>query len=557
MFNVLDYFWMPGAKWISRTTIPATIACIAVAATAGPAAAVNVRIVNSSGQLPQNIYLMLDNGSSTDGQLPNDTPKQLSQIANSTFSLGAISAGRLYVSYGAPVNNAEPPTAGARYDKIEFTNPGVANLTAVDFFGIPMDMQALDSSNNVVGQALTYRCHTSTILPQLQVVGPGAEVQSGNQFVRFLSPQLAPSSSYASMNLYIQSMVGKTITVQDNFFGTPFQNIKYSGTFQPDGSITLNGTFTTPPSATPVPGETISIPGSTLAEGIYTGNTAYTVNGQPASIGDNNQYSVIYRDVVAGFALGYWGGKYGNNVADWQGKPDFAAARSGADAFTAFNQYAATIANYSDAYGYSFHDVGPTAVTLPLNSAVATLQLTIDSDQGPNTPGCVGNATPPAPPAPAPAPAPPAPAPAPPAPAPTPAPVKPNDKKKAHVRINSHAVKLDSHGRALLALGCGGDPCKGELILTYKVKTRQVGSVEVRKRRISSKSLVLGRVGFSIAEGKSQRIWVQITKSGRSAITRAKGHQITVLASALIGPRSKPTTIDRRRLKLKAQTPPR
>lgn len=537
----------------TRFALTTAVACAALTATAMSAAAMNVQIVNNSGQSATNIYLMLDNGSSSDGQLPNDTSVPLSQIANATFSLGSISAGRLYISFGASVNNAEPPQAPTRYDKIEFSNPGVANLTAVDFFAIPFDMTALDSSGAATGQSLTYRCHTSTILPQLQAIGAPAEVDSGGQFVRFLSPQLSPPS-YSSMAQYVQSMAGQTITVSDGYFGTPYQTINYTGTFGSDGSITLNGTLTTPPSSTGVAGSTVQINGSTLPSAIYTGNGNYTVNGAPAQVSDNNQYSVIYRDIVAGFALGYWGGKYGNSSASWRGQPDFAAARSATSAFATFNQYASTIAEFSEAYGYSFHDVGPTAVTVPLDSSVATLQLTIDADQGPNTPGCVGAATPSAPSAPPPA--------TPSTPAASPLPPKPKTSvKKATVTIGSKEAELDKRGRVLLKLGCGGDPCKGELMLGYYSKarsaSRRANHSSKKEKRTTRRVLVVGRRNFSIREGRSQRMWVEITKAGQAAIKRAHGHQLEVLLTALIGPKSHPTTAAKAKIKLKAYRPTR
>ena len=179
------------------------------------------------------------------------------------------------------------------------------------------------------------------------------------------------------------------------------------------------------------------IDGSTLEgtpSAVYTGNGGYTVDGSPQTIGNNDQYTVIYRDVVAGFALGYWGGRYGNNTADWEGQPDFAAARSGLDPFVAFDQYGSTIAQYSGAYGYAFHDVGPTAVTVPLNPSIATLQLTINPDTGPNAPGCVGASTPSAPSAPTTPPAPSAP--------PTPTSAGAGRPRRLPRRRSSHRFRL-------------------------------------------------------------------------------------------------------------------
>jgi len=521
--------------------LAASLALLSFAACAGPAFALSVQIVNSSGQSPQSIYLMLDKGSSSDGQLQDDVPKRLSELSGSKFSITSIEAGRLYVSYGAPVKNNEPPAAPTRYDKVELTDPGVANLTAVDFFAIPFDMQSLDSSGATVGDALVYRCHTSTILSHLRTLAPAAEVTDAGQFARLLSPQLSPQlspPSYRSMAPYLASMTGKRIEVNDTFNGKPVQAVSYSGTFEADGSITLTGTLAG------APGEAVHIEGASLPSGIYSGNGPYEVGGRPASIGENNAYSVIYRDLVAGFGLGYWGGRYGNNSSDWLGQPDLAAARATASPYPTYNEYTAIIGEYSGAYGYSFNDVGPTPVTVPLDESVATLQVTIDSDNGPDTPGCVGEATS----------------------GPAPGVITPAPKDAGHgatsgpvkVAIAGSAVKLDKRGRALLALSCSGDPCKGELTLDYvhdaSAKPRRRGRARLaasqKRTTVHAVRITVGKAEFSIAEGATGRIWVQVTKAGLAALKAAKGDRLGVQAEASVGPRAKPTLLARRSLTL-------
>jgi hypothetical protein len=551
------------SRWTALAAASAAL-CVVLGADAVGASAFNLQVVNNSGQPAQSVYLELQNGSSSDGQLLNEQPKPLSQITNSTFSMEAISAGRLYVSFGAPVKTNEEPLAPTRYDKIEFTNPGVANLTAVDFFAIPFDLQGLDGSGAQVGEALTYRCYTATVLRALRALAPSAEVDSGGQFVRFLSPQLSPTS-YPSMAPYVHSMVGQTIEVNDTFASetVSLKKISYSGTFQPDGSITLNGTLK-PKGAPATSGLAVEIPGSTLPEAIYTGNGAFTVGGKAADVSENNEYSVIYRDVVAGFALGYWGGRYGNNTADWLGKPDFAAARSASAPYATWDEYASAIGEYSGAYGYSFHDLGPTAVTIPLGS-VATLRLTIDPDEGPSTPGCVGNSTPAAPP--------------PPLTGSVNAGGPPfTNAGRVRVAILTAATALERRGRALIALSCGGDPCRGQLslnrVLQIKVPPRR--PARPRRRALLAKSrrppprrppprrpavrtrlVALGASEFSVGEGRSQRLWVTISASGRRLLQASSGHQLSVLARASVGPRAKQTIAGQRYLRLRSYTPPR
>ncbi len=520
-----------------------------MAAPAGDA--VEVEIVNGSGRSPQSVYLTLHDGSSSDGQLVNDVPKALSEVRESRFSIASIEAGRLFVSYGSPVGPAEPPQAPTRYDKIEFTNPGVANLTSVDFFAIPFELQALDGSGAQIGESLGFRCNTSTVLSRLRALAPSAEVSSAGQFVRLLSPQLSPSS-YASMAPYVQSMVGQEIQIVDTFESEPKVGIHYHGKFEADGSITLSGTFETPPGAAPVEGEPVRISGVSLPTAIYTGNTPFEVGGKKAEVGENNKYSVIYRDLVAGFALGYWGGRYGNSSADWLGKPDFAAARASAAPYATYSEYAAIIGEYSNAYAYSFNDVGPTPVAIPLNESIATLRLTIDPDQGPNTPGCLGSSTPLAGPL------------TPSLPPPSGAPVV-GPSGPASVAILSASAKLDKRGRALIALRCGGDPCKGQLALAYTLPAppqarRRARTALNRKGRAKPKPkprvVAIGRAEFTIAEGASARIWVPVTPAGIRLLKAARGHRLRVQASATLGPRAKPTPNARRALTLIAYSPP-
>src|SRR6266511_719317 len=361
----------------------------------------SVQIVNLSGRPSANVYVMLDNGSSSDGKLTNDTPKRLSDIAGGTFELSSISAGRMFFSYDDPVGAAEPPRAETRYDKVELTYPGVANLTAVDFFGIPFRLEALDGQDRSLG-ALGFDATTATIQDELLGIdGAGSALVTTRDggFARILSPQLS-LDSYPSFRPDIEAMAGQTVTLRGAFFGTPYQEFVYSGTFAGDGSIELGGTITAPNGGSPALAQVVAVDGSSLPSAIYTIDGPFTVGGGQDHVSDNNVYSVIYRDLLSGFAAGYMGGKYGNDSADWVGKPPFAAARAASTPYATFNEYAAVIYKYSDAYGFSFSDTLPKKVQLPLDGA-ATLRITILGDSA---------APPPPPPAPPPPPPPPPPA---------------------------------------------------------------------------------------------------------------------------------------------------
>jgi hypothetical protein len=522
--------------------------CAALSVTASPATAFDVEVVNNSGQSPQNIYLMLEKASSSDGQLTDEVGKRLSEIKDSTFSIEKINGGRLYVSYGAPVKVNETDDAPTRYDKIELTGGepnGVADLTAVDFFAIPFDLQAFDSGGATLGSALTYRCYTSTILQKLRALAPSAEVTSGGQFVRFLSPSHAPAS-YPSMAPYLRSMTGQTIHVNDVYANSehpPALEVEYSGTFEADGSITLTGTMRNKGTQKVETSEPVRIEGSTIPLAIYTANGAFKVGGNPAAAGENNQYSVIYRDIMAGFALGYWGGRYGNDTTDWLGQPDLAAARSGVAPYPTYDEYQAVIDEYSSAYGSPFNELGPTPITVPTESAEETLRLTIDPDEGPNTPECTGQSTTSS----APGGAAPGYAPAGHAPA-------TNVTGSARVTFDSSSLSLNKQGRAIVALSCTGGPCEGELTLSHRY-VRKRG--DRRHRRATVVTVVLGKAEFSIAAGRSKRVLVDLGTNAVRSVKAAGRRGLPALAIASVGPASKPTIAGRRSVTIKPYAPPR
>jgi hypothetical protein len=362
-------------------------------------AQINVQIVNNSAvydkksenylRIPdEDVYLLLtgDNASAT-GITPN-VSTQLSALTSSEFTLNSISSGRITFSFnGAVPANQQPLDSSDRFDKVELTYTGLpgdaANLTAVDFFGIPFKLETLDGSGNVL-QKLTYYTSANSLESKLEALAaPAALITTngitGGPFARILSPSLSPSS-YSSMQSYVTSVAGKTVHINGTYVGPvgPSPNTySYSGTFgKSHSSITLSGTQ----SANPSP-EMLTIDGSTLASAIYTDNGAYTVGGNPAQVSDNDVYAAIYRDLVAGFDFGYVHGKYGNNSAGWYGTtpyhPPYACARTTHDGF--YNKYAAIIAASSDAYGFPFSDRNQ-PVQVALNSAVATLRITLLPD---------------------------------------------------------------------------------------------------------------------------------------------------------------------------------
>jgi hypothetical protein len=342
------------------------------------ASAIDVKIANKSGREDSRVYVMLSGGSSADGKLVADTPRRLSDLSGRSFALDQISAGRIYLSFGRPVRPNEPMDSPVRYDKVELTYPGVANLTAVDFFAIPMRLQTLDGQGHVLGR-LGYSADTETVKKALLAIpgAKGAIVRTGlGTMARILSPQLSPTS-YPLFDAYMKSLAGQRVIVRGAFYGNPFQTFVYRGTFTGSGDIVLSGSITGPSGT--APGYDLSVDGSSLNSAIYTVNGEYSWGGQVHHVSDNDVYAVIYRDLIAGYAWGYWGGRYGNDSAKWQGKPPFAAARRSSTPYATYNRYAAVIYGYSNAYGFSFSDTGPKRVVVGLDDA-KRLRIVIPPD---------------------------------------------------------------------------------------------------------------------------------------------------------------------------------
>lgn len=369
------------------------LALVGAAAVPAAAQAMTVQVVNRSGRPAGRVYLTLSGGSSSDGQLADDRPVRLSAIRGGRFTVGDLAGARIYVAFGAGVTNSTPASgAPTRYDKVELTTTGAApaaNLTAVDFFAISFRLDTLNAAGRIIGTRT--EAPARTIFRALSRI-PGARratQRRHGQILRILSPTLSPAS-YPSMTPYVRSMAGQQITLRGAYYGTPFTTYAYRGTFAQDGSITLTGT-TTPQGGRAQAGQSLSVRGSDLAAAIYPGAGPYTVGGQPHSA--NDLYGAIDRDLMAGFAWGYWGGRYGNDTLRWCAHPDprgycpdgwskpaFAAARAHRPAFTAFNPYAAVIARKTDAYGFAYSDTGAQGPLLPLAHA-ATLRLTIRGDR--------------------------------------------------------------------------------------------------------------------------------------------------------------------------------
>jgi hypothetical protein len=364
------------------------------------AGALQFEIVNESGREDDEVFVtVVANGAYDVPGVTENSPTKLSELGGE-ITIDQMISGRVYISYGAGVEEGVPFNSPTRFDWAEMTvTPAaedVANLTAVDQFAIGMRLDTLNGSGDLlesVGAA-----NSDTIFAALQEIpgGPQATVRDGaGNILRVLSP--LHSSAYPDLGGYVRSLAGETISLRTAFFGTPFTTTHYSGTFAADGSVVLNGT-TNPLGAAP---PQIAISGTELIEDIYTGgNTPNDVEG------------AIRRDLLAAFSSGFWNGRYGNDalsfcsdpIVDAQGsycphgfnQPAFGDARSALSPFPTCEQYAAVINQHSDVYGNPYSDASKkvaVALDQPVDSGEVTkLRLTILPDSGNAQPASGGNA---------------------------------------------------------------------------------------------------------------------------------------------------------------------
>jgi len=512
--------------------VAAAVSALAAAAMLFPvgASALELRIVDEAKPGPQDVYVTVvgQPGTYDVPGMANDTPKKLSEIPGQALTIEKLISGRIYISYGAGVQESVPFNSPIRFDWAELTvtpaSSDVANLTAVDQFGIGMRLDTYGVSSEhleTLGDA-----NSDRVFEALQKIpgGPQATVKdSGGNVLRVISP--LHSNAYPDLGDYVRSMSGKKIVLHTAFFGVPFTTSEYSGTFAADGSIALSGTSNPPGAAPP----TIALGGGGLIGDIYTGADT-----------PNNLEGAIRRDLLAGFSTGLWGGKYGNDALSFcsnpmttaQGRwcpngfnqPAFGDARSGPSPFPTCEQYAAVINQFTDSYGNPYSDASK-KVTVGLSQPVSggpvkTLRLTILPDTGDAQPQAGGN---------------------------------PNCG--AATQAQAQAPASSAAAPAAPALSAAGAKVRLNLNRRAKVKGRTVNAGSVRcsgpcgrVRAVAKRGhRVLARM-FAKRSGRVRRLALHLTRPGRRALTRA-GRLKTVL-DVWVGPSAGATKHMRRSLLL-------
>jgi subtilisin-like proprotein convertase family protein len=367
----------------------------------------NLNIINKNPNFQNSqIYLMfggitsgLDATATVNGA-PNTalvlgTSYVLSQITD--IKLTNFRGGKIFISLGSAFksasagtawnpnfNNPSLPDYNTRWDKIEITyasglSSSGANLSATDFFGIPLQINNYKAANpDAPVTTLTWTAPTATVFSSVAALsgGDSTAVLAGSngiqtpeygQVLRVVSPATVPNPGvYSSFEPYIAFVRAGNINtpIQGSF--NPTQSFKLNAVVDPNGNLVMTGTVT----GVPVAQTTIIIASGDLPNGIYTANPPYTVNGTSRHISDNDVYAVAVRDVLAGFNLGFIASvqpnpntrvSFGAGPSDkWYQPPvpeklAFAGAQPANPNF--FNQYAAYLASVSDAYAFPFTDL--------------------------------------------------------------------------------------------------------------------------------------------------------------------------------------------------------
>jgi len=295
-------------------------------------------------------------------QVTPSVPTSINNGSNAHFNLTGVSSGRIYVSFDKALSSNAPdganpndPDYRTRFDKVELTydqnTGGKANLTAVDFYGIPMILETsiegitiehLTLANKITGNSLTSALKTIALDSSKTTVIGG---KNGTETVRVLSPVKVPDG-YPGFDNYLSSVSGAQLKVVGTFFGLPSVNYRYKGTI---GNTNIKLASKTHNIVIPLSTLKWNSTDTTNHNGIYTCNGPYTVDGVTHHVGDNDIYSAVYRDLITGFNLGFVHPGKNDSSTWWHNSYPFANKY--------YNTYAESIAdNYPGAYGFPFSD---------------------------------------------------------------------------------------------------------------------------------------------------------------------------------------------------------
>jgi hypothetical protein len=299
----------------ARTTVLALSSAVALATLSGPPASaaacpsgqvcMTIVVDDQNASVPaagNSLYVTLFGAGQATLARPNDTTFALGESVPLTDLVPAVggsegrftiqtpqvaplSSARLYFSEASLGGNQPPATAPYRYDYVEFTivyNAGIAtvngDVTGIDQVGIPARMSFQDSKGNVLDNAgtsspavrsmgcwddilSTVTTNAAPLKPTWDPSTIALTVPGTTKRLRLAGPSNMPTgiAAYPSMQQYIASLSGKTVTITGYFGGNTNPPLaatyySYSGTFDASGNLALAGTLTSDKAgATPNP----------------------------------------------------------------------------------------------------------------------------------------------------------------------------------------------------------------------------------------------------------------------------------------------------------------
>lgn len=336
-------------------------------------------------------------GGNNVGALANGTSYNLAAIGN-TVSMGPTDwQGHMYISDGAltlPTSGGLPvdaaytlTTDGARYQYLEFAGSATSanvDITYINWYSIPLQMgSTTQQSSPTRGAPLSQSALSGMMQTLAGLTGSNAvtTVQNASgDVVRVISPNAGNPSwlpLYASFQDYLTSAFGATaatIPVNNSYSGI---GSPPSPDFQPQTykltASTYDGTTLTLQGNSDLVGDftmTSTMTSTEFSSVIYLAvmNYAWSYKGMGkiaaasnanGNTGDNNVFSAVSRDLMAGFAYGFVGStKYGAQPSSaWMAAPttDVFSAIQASNAY--YNPWANAIAAaFSDVYTFPFND---------------------------------------------------------------------------------------------------------------------------------------------------------------------------------------------------------
>ena len=345
--------------------------------------------VTVSNQSSHTAYILFT-GDTTKTFTVSPTTATIAAGSSATFNVTNLSAGRIYVSYDKALSTSSPDGANpadldyhTRFDKVELTynqgSGGSANLTAVDFYAIPMMLQTSIQGTTINQLTLAPGQTGNNLLTGLKAAvaaGQTAPVvnTADSKFARMLSPVKAPAA-YGKFDAFLATLGSTSFTIAGTYFGTTSQAYNYSGTVGP-ANITLTSADGAHTMRVPLASLQYNATNLIDFNGIYTCNAAYTVDNVTHHVADNDIYAAVYRDLVAGFNLGFVTAGTDTSSAWWTSTA-FPANTFGGTYYNAYAKAAAI--DYPGAYGFPFSD-RYRQMLADLGGAIDAMTVTIFGD---------------------------------------------------------------------------------------------------------------------------------------------------------------------------------